>query len=105
MIILPELWDFICEIEYKGIYEAKKHKQYKVLDNIVCYNKHHPIAIPYWSLFDGKEYSSIIKYSATKLSVLFDENLNSFIFKDLYNAFFWNQRDLYDHTSRTSKWL
>ena len=88
MIILPELWDFICEIDTKGVYEAKKHKQFKVLDNIIKFTNNYPIAVPFWSLFDNIENVSIVTYSFTKISIIFDENLNCFIFKNLYDAFF-----------------
>jgi hypothetical protein len=88
MIILPELWDFICEINTKGVYEAKKHKQFKLLDNIITFTDNYPIGIPFWSLFENIENVSIVTYSFTKISIIFDEHLNCFIFKNLYDAFF-----------------
>ena len=85
MIVLPELWDFIRLIYDKNLYEAQHTKQYRLLKNV--FNSTLPIAIPYWSLFENTDYIDCIVHDTIQINLSYDEQLQSFVFKDLPTAF------------------
>jgi hypothetical protein len=86
IIILPELWEFIKTIHFKGLYESRQTLQFTLLCNVVKHKKNHGIqvAVPYWSLFSKKDYVDYILCDNPEY--VFEERTQSFIFDNLAKA-------------------